>query len=186
MIYSIDNFINEKELQRVSDICKLIDKEDYWYNAGQSSVYYASRVLKELNNKKDYLFLIGILKNIKNKTLELFNPDKDICADSYMFAKWMEGSKQYPHSDSHANTGLPNDTYWRKFSTVLYLNEDFNGGETYFPQHGITIEPKKGRLALFNSGLSYKHGVSEIKDGTRFNLIAFWGHEMNKCREYRI
>lgn len=187
MIYSIDNFINEEEIRRVSELCQFIDKEDYWYSTDQpASVYYVSKVLKQLNNKQDYILLMSILKRIKNKALELFNPDEDICADSYMFAKWVEGTQQYPHSDSHSHKGYPLETYWRKFSSVLYLNEDFSGGETYFPQHDLTIEPKTGTLALFNAGLEYQHGVSEIKGGTRFNLIAFWGTDKFPCKDYRI
>lgn len=182
----MDNFIDDGTLSEVIRVCNFIDQEDYWYKAGQASVFHISKILTEWDNKKYYSMMLGILKDIKQECMDVFDTEKNICPDSYMFAKWNPGTKQYPHSDSHLNNGEANDTPWRKFSTVLYLNENFDGGETYFPQHGITIEPKKGRLALFSSGLDYQHGVSEIKNGTRFNLISFWGYEMNRCREYRI
>ncbi len=52
-------------------------------------------------------------------------------------------------------------------TSITYLNEDFEGGQTYF-EDGTIIQPKIGRMVTFD-GQKYKHGVKEIK-GHRYTL----------------
>jgi len=40
---------------------------------------------------------------------------------------------------------------------MVYLNDDFGGGETVFPQLGDSIKPKKGRLLIFPPTWNYLH-----------------------------
>jgi hypothetical protein len=40
---------------------------------------------------------------------------------------------------------------------MVYLNDDFNGGETVFPILGDTIKPVKGRLLMFPPTWNYLH-----------------------------
>ena len=74
--------------------------------------------------------------------------------------KWPTGSKMTLHRDE-------GDT----FSWIIYLNDDFEGGETVID--GIKIQPKIGRLVLFSNGF-YEHEVKEITKGTRYTLIAWY------------
>lgn len=39
----------------------------------------------------------------------------------------------------------------RLFTLLVYLNDDFIGGETYFPNLDILIKPKKGRVLIFKN-----------------------------------
>jgi hypothetical protein len=49
---------------------------------------------------------------------------------------------------------------------MVYLNDDFEGGETVFPILGDTIKPKKGRLLLFPPTWNYlHHGNPPLKPG---------------------
>ena len=49
---------------------------------------------------------------------------------------------------------------------MVYLNDDFEGGETVFPVLGDTITPKKGRLLLFPPTWNYlHHGNPPLKPG---------------------
>lgn len=74
--------------------------------------------------------------------------------------KWEKGAKQAMHLDM-AN---PSTSY----TTLTYLNDDFEGGETVF-EDGTTIKPKTGRTLMFN-GMKYVHGVNEIISGTRYTM----------------
>ena len=40
---------------------------------------------------------------------------------------------------------------------MVYLNDDFGGGETVFPQLGDCIKPKKGRILMFPPMWTYLH-----------------------------
>ena len=57
------------------------------------------------------------------------------------------------------------------FNSVLYLNEDFEGGE-FFTENGVTIKPKTNRLTFFN-GKEIFHGVKKVVGSDRFTVI-FW------------
>lgn len=39
----------------------------------------------------------------------------------------------------------------RKYTMLAYLNDDFEGGGTYFPNVAVLIHPKKGRVVIFNN-----------------------------------
>ena len=56
------------------------------------------------------------------------------------------------------------------WTSVCYLNDDFEGGETLIEDK--SIKPKKGTLVVFPSK-KMSHGVSLVK-GNRYTYIAWW------------
>jgi hypothetical protein len=76
---------------------------------------------------------------------------------------WQEGVSQSFHvDDKRSSTTL---------TSITYLNDDFEGGETIF-ENGLTIRPKKGKTVFFD-GQKYRHGVSCVSKGIRF-VLANW------------
>jgi prolyl 4-hydroxylase len=53
----------------------------------------------------------------------------------------------------------------RQSMALLLLNEDFEGGETYFPHLDVTIPPKKGRLAYWQQDYDFQTNWSTIHEG---------------------
>jgi hypothetical protein len=47
-----------------------------------------------------------------------------------------------------------------RYTFLLYLNDDFKGGETAFPKLNKTITPKKGTFYLISLSLSLSHRFS--------------------------
>ena len=70
----------------------------------------------------------------------------------------------------------------RTLSVVLYLNDDYTGGEINFPHvaDGITIKPEAGSAILFPSNFVFTHSVNEISDGTRYSLPSWYHNMKNK------
>ena len=91
--------------------------------------------------------------------------------------KYPVGSWAAPHSDSSELDGTPNPWQMNKYAAILYLNNDYEGGEIYFPQHNIDIAPGAGSLLVFEGSHKYLHGVREITKGNRFTILAFWDNE---------
>ena len=60
------------------------------------------------------------------------------------------------------------------FSYVLYLNDDFDGGELKFKNSDIFLKPKKGMLAVFDGGFGNEHMVTTVKTGERYTIGSFW------------
>ena len=59
------------------------------------------------------------------------------------------------------------------YATVLYINDNFKGGELFFPDHDIIIEPKAGSLCVFDGSKNLKHGVKTVTKGTRYSIPLF-------------
>jgi hypothetical protein len=83
----------------------------------------------------------------------------------------------FPHADGENSDGTTHPLYWRKFGCILYLNDNFEDGEIYFPDKDIILKPKPGTL-------EWLHGVKETKNGERYNLASFWTDDKTKEIKY--
>jgi|TARA_B100000035_G_scaffold313746_1_gene328168 Rps23 Pro-64 3,4-dihydroxylase Tpa1-like proline 4-hydroxylase len=95
---------------------------------------------------------------------------------------WGSGMKLDPHADNYFihEPETPHYCPYRDYSSVLYLNDDYTGGETYFPEHNFSIEPKVGRLAIFTSGSDHIHGVKKVLNGDRYTMATWFTRQKNK------
>ena len=69
----------------------------------------------------------------------------------------------------------------RVLSTVGYLNDDYVGGEIYFPYVDIKIKPKAGSVIFFPSNFIYVHEVMPVTEGIRY-AIPQWYHSLKEPR----
>lgn len=53
------------------------------------------------------------------------------------------------------------------FSYLVYLNDDFEGGDTLFLADKLKVKPKKGSVLCFPCDFTYIHKSSKIKSGTK-------------------
>lgn len=67
----------------------------------------------------------------------------------------------------------------RVLSVLLYLNDDYDGGEITFRQSNITIKPEAGGLIFFPSNFLYVHEVAPVTNGTRYSLPN-WYHNIEQ------
>lgn len=68
------------------------------------------------------------------------------------------------HQDSYDYTG--NDV--KKYGGVIYLNNDYVGGEINYTEYGISHKPDIGDMVLHTSTI--KHSVSEVLEKERFAI----------------
>ena len=73
------------------------------------------------------------------------------------------------HYRPHHDTGLGYDN--RYFSVVCYLNDEFTGGRTLFPNLGHAVRPKAGQAIIFPS--NYLHGSEPVISGQKFVLVSW-------------
>ncbi|XP_014480867.1 PREDICTED: prolyl 3-hydroxylase 1-like isoform X2 [Dinoponera quadriceps] len=78
---------------------------------------------------------------------------------------------------------------WRDYSAILYLNDDFDGGEFFFvderKEHRVqsTVKPRCGRMVAFSAGGENLHGVRAVRGGKRC-AVALWFTRDEKYLEY--
>jgi Rps23 Pro-64 3,4-dihydroxylase Tpa1-like proline 4-hydroxylase len=86
--------------------------------------------------------------------------------------KYEEGGFYTIHHDHHS--AAP-----RTLSMILFLNNDYKGGELIF--HGPkketekirTVHPEPGRIIVWPSNFLYPHSVEKVTKGTRYTVVSW-------------
>jgi predicted 2-oxoglutarate/Fe(II)-dependent dioxygenase YbiX len=97
-------------------------------------------------------------------------PSEYIIRTEYQMSDWKLRKRLAPHIDSikyaHADTQSPRSI----INALLYLTDQYEGGEIVFPEINIAIKPKAGSVVVFDSDL--QHGVNAVTSGVRKTLSA--------------
>ena len=106
--------------------------------------------------------------------MQEFQPQRPLYSDTAQIVLWTEGIELTPHADNLEPDGRPNATAHRSFSSIIYLNDGYEGGETYFPGFAMRIRPEPGLMVLFGSGPEYVHGVTRMRSGRRYTYSGWY------------
>jgi predicted 2-oxoglutarate/Fe(II)-dependent dioxygenase YbiX len=85
----------------------------------------------------------------------------------------------------HKDNGYENNSVLspRYISSVTYINDDFEGGETFIKTENgdyYYSVPKTGSVVLFHSDERSMHGVERIDSGYRITLPIWFTKEYSK------
>jgi predicted 2-oxoglutarate/Fe(II)-dependent dioxygenase YbiX len=148
----------------------IIYESEYWKDRVATRDTIISQNLTIVNS------IDRIVKRLKKEVDEFYNVDA--LPTNPAIVRWLPGQYQLPHADKELhegdNEGLPNDFPYYDIAGLFYLNDDYEGGELYFPQHDIEFKPKAGAAYFFPGDKNYLHGVKEIKSGIRYVIPFFW------------
>ena len=196
-IQSRENFMTQEEIDTILNFAKNIKEWDYsesvWNEDGimtYDASFWADRVANfSTISKQDPTRTIipmiqGIVARLKKDVDEFFQVDA--LPTNPAIVRWFPGQLQMPHADKelHENGAEgPNDFPYYDLAGLFYLNDDYEGGELYFPQHRIEFKPKAGAAYFFPGDKNYLHGVKEIKSGHRYVIPFFWTILSHKNKE---
>ena len=130
----------------------------------------------QLNNFGLSLSFFNDLREKFKEAVELVF-ERKVKANTSHAQKWDVGGFANPHSDNSDFDGNPNAFEINKYVAILYLNDNYEGGNLYFPDHNIEFKPPAYSLIVFPGGVENIHGVSEITKGTRYTMVSFWDFE---------
>jgi hypothetical protein len=191
MIGSIENFITEKELEALNSFIRTNETwditETHYNDEGTviyDSSYWDGRVASYPTMSKTNPEMIDLIQSLvarlKPEIDKFFNVESE--ATSPAMVRWLPGNLQMPHADKELhegeNAGKPNDFPWYDIATIMYLNDDYEGGELYFPNQEIQFKPKRGAVYFFPGDMNYIHGITPIKTGIRYTCPFFWTIKM--------
>lgn len=169
MILQISKFVNSNDCQQIwqylKDHTSNTYKEDNtrpWLE--NNNLFYSSiknEFIKNLILK--YVFKTSIIISHKYKC-EVYPHYTDLVV-------WNKGKSMEEHVDNGEgnNIEIKEKLSPRHFTSLIYLNNEFKGGQTFIKNK--IIKPELGKLVVFKSNV--KHGVKEIKEGIR-GTIASW------------
>jgi hypothetical protein len=187
MIGTLENFLNEEELQALNgfirnneswDVTQTHYNEDgtVIYDSGYWDGRVATYPTINKTSPETVEMIQSIVKRLKLEIDKFF--DVDASPTSPALVRWLPGNLQMPHADKELhegdNAGKPNDFPWYDIATIIYLNDDYEGGELYFPNQGIQFKPKRGAAYFFPGDMNYIHGITTIESGIRYTCPFFW------------
>ena len=155
VIKILDNFIKEKTNTMTNNFSYLSKKN---FKDENSEVF---EIFADLEKKLPN-YINGYLKkfNIQVGEKPLFN---------MAFASRIPNTKMEEHLDympSEASNGNP----LAHMTSLIYINDDYEGGELFFPTQNLTYKPELGSLVIFPS--NYLHGVLECFGNSRHSVLA--------------
>lgn len=173
-ILILEDFIDNYELEKLNNF---IRKNTTWDN---QIGFWQDRVITCENILSCDPKILEIINNIYLRSVSHVNNFFNIESTSTgpAMAKWDVGQSLVPHADKEyhdgPNKGQSNGCPLYDLGGIFYINDNYEGGEIYFPNQNLEFKPKAGSGYIFPGDMNYIHGVREIKSGTRYTLPVFW------------
>ena len=183
---TIDNFISIEESNKILEFVKGIEtweksESDFWDNRSLNAITIYNEYSKEIGE-----MLYEIRQRVANAIKDSYNL-LDIYPDLFQVIRWFPGQEQAPHADDMTNSPDKEHMQWfnhREYGAIVYLNDNYSGGHTYYPNHNFDISPAVGKLAIHPGDPEHLHGVSKIEDGVRYTLASFWTQDSQYFDEW--
>ena len=187
MIVELENFMTEEEISFLENAARNItiwDITETHYNENGTVIYdseywkdrVATRPSLDKNDPRIGPVIEGLFKKLQ-PVIESFYGVK-VTPTGQTIVRWLPGQLQNPHADKELHdgpdAGLPNDFPYYDIASLFYLNDDYEGGELYFPLQEIQFKPKRGSAYFFPGDKNFIHGVTEIESGIRYTCPFFW------------
>jgi len=123
---------------------------------------------KYLTSSSEGQFAFGQIKNALTFTTDHYTNTLELGPakmSPIMICKYYVGSEQGQHVDTYKG-----ESY---LSAVLYLNDNYDGGELHFPNQGVTIKPSAGSVVVFPSGEPFSHEATKVIKEEKYIATAF-------------
>lgn len=130
---------------------------------------YNSTGLGPRNSENEKLYDIheSIFRSIKT-CVDDYGRYWGVGINSYEAFNFVKYDGPGTHFKIHADHG---PTYVTTVSIVAYLNDDYEGGEIYFPRFDLTVKPKRGDIIVFPSTYIYEHASQDMISGTKYAVV---------------
>lgn len=151
MIFIENNFITSEDCEKIIEI--------YERNLHLTKTHRDTYPLKVEKIKEEE----SLFRDIYNRVFEIctFHKRKndELFCRNYEIVKWPVGSHMKYHTDNYPTA----------FSAIIYLNDDYEGGETEI-YRDIKVKPRKGKLLIISETHEIYHSVNVVQEKVRYTL----------------
>jgi len=168
-IHIVEDFLTEEEQKQYADYIENITNwngvQHYaWSNRIHNAVAFTGDRIQPLMKT-----VFDRMKTIIEETLPI-----KVTPNNPSIARWRPGDGQAPHADKQETDGRPNCCPDYDISSIVYLNDEYEGGEIYFPNQEFKVKPPKKTLIFFPGDVHFLHGVTTVTSGHRYTIPVFW------------
>jgi hypothetical protein len=159
----IDNFIEPADaevlIKEMHDPSEINPYPEYYKTRFGGTGFPYNKTVLELQKK------YAIKSNEVHQSLNQEEPN-EIKTFKCFGSTWKVGGYGLVHIDDQ------DPEPFIEYSTVVYLDDDFEGGVIYFPALNFEYKPKKYSAVFFLSrGNTWKHGITPVESGSRSTLL---------------
>lgn len=165
VIEDTDSFLNEHTS---------ITKWKNWVSSDGSYEFGHQKFITDKIKEEKNIDLLYINNTIKNAIEEVskdyankFNIDLGYLTP-ISISKYSKSKEMGKHVDSYGDDREP------VLSVVVYLNDNYVGGDLYFVDQQVSIKPEAGSIVVFPSVEPYYHESRKIIAGTKYMSPGFW------------
>ena len=185
IIEDVEN-LNKKLLNNKNNNINTMVKEWSPWNYGEQFFCWQKFFIpQEQINKNDFFYdeMYSISERLFFPLDEHLSKYKDIYPflniksrdDSMHLLKYEKAGYLPAHQDHGVST--------RTLSVLIYLNDDYEGGNLVFKNSNLSFKPEAGSIIFFPSNFLYVHEVEKITSGIKYSLPN-WYHNVPKEKRY--
>jgi len=86
------------------------------------------------------------------------------------FVRYGEGQ----HFSVHTDSGF---SYFCTLSSVGYFNDNYDGGELWFPHMNLKFKPQKGDIVFFPSTYIFAHASLPVSNGIKYSAVTMFNYD---------
>jgi hypothetical protein len=157
-IYVYKNFMNQLECENLYKYCISLP-ENSW-NFISKHKWFDNKVSAPTD---ELLFLYKRISDLIYPTHKML--------PSLNLRRLKQGQDMYLHSDSLQDNNKSNynsQNHTIEYGIVAYINDDYSGGEIFYPNKDLEYKPMAGDLVIHGSQKDCEHGVKKVISGTRY------------------
>ncbi|MGD8733442.1 MAG: 2OG-Fe(II) oxygenase [Gammaproteobacteria bacterium] len=179
-VLAVPGFLDPEECRRLVELADSLKSEDAAVTRHEAGALITSRsdyrittTIKTFDQPDTFLPLIAraLREHVEpgyQRRVEWFEwPDVLL---------YRAGGRYDLHTDADLRdkgTGVWHRVMDRDFSVLIYLNDDFAGGQLAFPRRGETIRPETGMLVAFPSDHRFAHAALPVTGGRRYVIVTW-------------
>lgn len=175
-VFKISNFISSEELQELYTEASSYTQEEWEFRyleemRKNSREKFGRDDLEQLvkeglleitDNFSDKNITVAnesLKKLLSERSSKVFDLLPNLEAGGFLvYQRLYEGTELISHFDQYSDKLV-------QYAAVLYLNDDYSGGELFFPKLNLEVKPEPGSLVIFPGTELYEHGVRPVKEG---------------------
>jgi hypothetical protein len=164
-IFYVEDFLSQDEIDTFKIDCLI---EDSWGGEGETSDFWMYKIKypSSQNTKK-------VLQDV-NDRVSLIVDDKDnTVVHTKVIQRILPGLSKIALIEHHDSKGdFDTDSHITK-GIVIYINDDYVGGEIEYTKKNIVFKPKAGMMIVHPGTEEYSHRVLQVKENPRYFISVF-------------
>lgn len=181
----VEDFLSPDEREALLDFARRPDAP--WALDGDPGDTWYGRMIHPFSMPADILSLMERIRTRAARHIKAdYGIEERVFSDTLQLVRWRPGDMQHPHADCEHLDGRPHPFPWRAFASIIYLNDEYEGGQIHFPGLGLRPHTPPGAIAYFPSTREYVHGVEAVTAGTRYTLASFYTFDERQADPYAV